>query len=263
VTLPSDLSPRRRRSVPFGAYLVLALLATAGLWAFLAPSGSAAGSDNSPAVTRGKELFAQGCASCHGLQAQGVDGRAPSLIGVGSAAVDFQVSSGRMPLAQIGVQADRHPSRYSQQEIDDLAAYVASLGGGPAAPAFNAADVQRSNLSKGGEIFRANCASCHNFAGVGNALDKGRYAPSLGQATGKQIYEAMLTGPESMPIFGDKQITPEQKVAVVRYVQSLRKGADPGGANLGHLGPVPEGLVAILIGIGGLVGASLFIGSRS
>jgi ubiquinol-cytochrome c reductase cytochrome c subunit len=242
---------------------VLALLVTAGLWAFLAPSGSAAGSDNSPAVTRGKEIFAQGCASCHGLQAQGIGGRAPSLIGVGAAAVDFQVSSGRMPLAEIGVQADRHPARYTQQEIDDLAAYVNSLGGGPAAPVFNAADVQRADLSKGGEIFRANCASCHNFAGAGNALEKGRYAPNLGQATGKQIFEAMLTGPESMPVFGNNQITPQQKLAVVRYVQSLRKGADPGGANLGHLGPVPEGVVAILIGIGGLVAATLFIGSKS
>jgi ubiquinol-cytochrome c reductase cytochrome c subunit len=249
--------------MPFGITITLALAVTAGLWTLLAPAGNADGGDNASAVAQGKELFAQGCASCHGFQGQGVSGRAPSLIGVGSAAVDFQVSTGRMPLAQIGVQAGRGPSRYTPEQIVQLAAYVQSLGGGPEAPNITAADLQAANLSEGGEIFRANCASCHNFAGAGNALENGRYAPELGSATTKQIYEAMLTGPESMPIFGDKTITPEQKVAVAKYIESLRHGKDPGGANLGHLGPVPEGLVAILIGIGGLVIATIWIGSKS
>jgi ubiquinol-cytochrome c reductase cytochrome c subunit len=253
---------RRRRRIPFGISLVVALALTGGLWAVLAPSGHASGTDPGK-VAQGKELFAQGCASCHGLEGQGIQGRAPSLIGVGSAAVDFQVSSGRMPLSQIGIQADRKPSRYTQDEIDALGAYVQELGGGPEAPNLTASDVKSANLAEGGEIFRANCASCHNFAGAGNALEMGRYAPSLGEASSKQIYEAMLTGPESMPVFGDKLITPEQKVAVVRYIESLRKGADPGGANLGHLGPVPEGLVAVIIGVGGLAAVAMFIGSRS
>jgi len=254
---------RRRRRLPFGITLTLALAVTAGLWALLAPAGNADGGDNSSAVAQGKELFAQGCASCHGIQGQGVEGRAPSLVGVGSAAVDFQVSTGRMPLAQIGTQAGRAPSRYTQEQIDQLGAYVSSLGGGPEAPNITEADVKAANLSEGGEIFRANCAACHNFAGAGNALENGRYAPSLGSATTKQIYEAMLTGPESMPVFGDKTITPEQKVAVAKYIETLRHGQDVGGANLGHLGPVPEGLVAILIGIGGLVAATIWIGSKS
>lgn len=263
MTIPAPTA-RRRRTVPFGVYLVLALLITGGAWALLAPSGRAAGTaGGNAAVEHGRELFSQGCASCHGLQGQGVTGRAPSLIGVGGAAVDFQVSSGRMPLEQIGVQAARHKARYSQADIDDLAAYVQSLGGGPQQPSFTPSDVQQADLTQGGELFRANCASCHNFAGAGNALEKGRYAPNLGRATDRQIYEAMLTGPESMPVFGDKQITPTQKLAVVKYLKSLHRGADPGGANLGHLGPVPEGLVAFLIGIGGLVGVTLFIGSRT
>ena len=260
---PEPAPRRRRRRVPFGITITLALAITAGLWTLLAPAGNADSGDNSTAVAQGKELFAQGCSSCHGMQAQGVSGRAPSLIGVGSAAVDFQVSTGRMPLAQIGTEAGRGPSRYTQAQIDQLAAYIDSLGGGPEAPTITADDVKQASLAEGGEIFRANCASCHNFAGAGNALENGRYAPELGSATTKQIYEAMLTGPEAMPVFGNKTITPEQKVAVAKYIESLRHGKDPGGANLGHLGPVPEGLVAILIGIGGLAVATIWIGSKS
>lgn len=256
-------APRPRRRVPFAVTIIVALALTGALWSLLAPSGHADAGTDPTAVAQGKELFAQGCASCHGVQGEGVAGRAPSLIGVGSAAVDFQVSSGRMPLAQIGVQAERGPSRYSQSDIDKLGAYVQSLGGGPQAPNVTSADVAAANLSGGGEIFRANCAACHNFAGAGNALEMGRYAPSLGSASSKQIYEAMLTGPESMPVFGDKQITPAQKVAVVKYIESLRHGADPGGANLGHLGPIPEGLLIFIVGIGGLVLATIFIGTKT
>lgn len=254
---------RRRRRVPLGVTIVLALVVTGALWALLAPAGRADSGTDPSAVAQGRELFAQGCASCHGVQGEGVQGRAPSLIGVGSAAVDFQVSSGRMPLAQVGVQADRKPAVYSQEQIDQLAAYVQSLGGGPEAPTITKADVAAANLSEGGEVFRANCATCHNFAGAGNALDMGRFAPNLGKATTKQIYEAMLTGPEAMPVFGDKQITPEQKVAVAKYIETLRHGQDPGGANLGHLGPVPEGLLIFIVGVGGLVLATIFIGTKA
>lgn len=255
---------RRPRRVPAAAYLLLALVATAGLWGVFAPSGHAAGGgSNDAAIANGRQLFAQGCASCHGFAGQGINGRAPSVIGTGAAATDFQVSTGRMPLEEIKVQAGRHPSRYDQQQIDQLAAYVQSLGGGPEQPKFTPSDVDAANLANGGEIFRANCASCHNYAGAGNILNHGRYAPNLGRATDRQIYEAMLTGPESMPVFGDNLITPQQKVAVIKFVKALRQGDDPGGANLGHIGPVPEGLVAIIIGIGGLVIATVWIGSRS
>jgi len=248
---------------------LFALVATACIWGFLAPGGHAAdGVGGDTAVAAGKTLFAQGCASCHGLAGEGIQTggqstRAPSLIGVGAAAVDFQVSTGRMPLQNLGVQAARHESRYTQAQIDDLGAYIESLGGGPLQPNFSQSDVDAANLGVGGEIFRANCASCHNYSGAGNVLDDGRYAPELGRATSRQIYEAMLTGPESMPVFGDRQITPAQKIDVVKYVQGLRKGEDPGGANLGHLGPVPEGLVIFIVGIGALVVVALWIGSRN
>lgn len=258
---PQAAPRRRRRRLPAVVYLVLALVATAGAWAFLAPSSHASGNDT--VIAQGKQLFAQGCSACHGISGQGVQGRAPSLVGVGGAAVDFQVSTGRMPLAQIGVQSASHTARYTQSQIDALAAYVQSLGGGPEQVHVTQEMIDKADVPLGGEIFRANCASCHNFAGTGIALDKGRYAPNLGKATPTQIYEAMLTGPEAMPIFSNRLISDQQKVDVAAYILSLRQGKDPGGANLGHVGPVPEGLVIFVIGIGALVGFAVWIGARN
>jgi ubiquinol-cytochrome c reductase cytochrome c subunit len=254
---------RRRRRVPATAGVLIALVVTGAVWAFAAPHSSATDGRSADVVAQGKELFAEGCSSCHGLEGQGVTGRAPSLVGVGGAAVDFQVSTGRMPLEGIGVQAARHTSRYSQAQIDQLDAYVQTLGGGPEAVNVTQAMVDQANVPLGGEIFRANCASCHNYAGTGNALDKGRYAPNLNHATPTQIYEAMASGPEAMPIFTNKLISDQEKVDVAAYILTLQKGKDPGGANLGHIGPVPEGLVIFVVGIGGLVAFSLWIGARN
>ncbi|HEX7354541.1 MAG TPA: c-type cytochrome [Mycobacteriales bacterium] len=257
----SDARRRRRRRLPALVYLVLALAATAGGWALFAPTSHASGNDT--VIAQGKQLFAEGCSACHGLSGQGVQGVAPSLVGVGGAAVDFQVSTGRMPLSEPGIQAASHTARYTQAQIDALAAYVQSLGGGPAQVHVTQAMIDQADVPLGGEIFRANCASCHNYAGTGNSLDKGRYAPNLGRATPTQIYEAMATGPEAMPIFSNRLISDQEKVDVAAYILSLRKGHDPGGANLGHVGPVPEGLVIFVVGIGALVGAAVWIGARN
>lgn len=251
----------RRRRIPAAVYLVFALIVTGATWTLLAPASHAAGG-NDTAIAQGKELFAQGCSSCHGVAGQGVSGRAPSVIGTGGAVVDFQVGTGRMPLQNPAVQAARHPSRYSQAQIDQLAAYVQSLGGGPDSVDITAQMIQNANVPLGGEIFRANCSSCHNYAGTGNALDHGRYAPNLNKATPTQIYEAMITGPEAMPVFSNALITPQQKVDMAAYILTLQHGKDPGGANLGHVGPVPEGLVIFIVGIGGLVAFALWIGAR-
>lgn len=212
-------------------------------------------------VTTGRTLFLTGCSTCHGLNAQGTN-LAPSLIGVGSAAVDFQVSTGRMPLQQTGPEAQPKATRYSQAQVDALAAYVASLAPGPASPSSGALDLSGANVALGGELFRTNCAQCHNFNGSGGALTYGKYAPSLYPATPKQIWEAMLTGPENMPVFSDAQITPDQKRDILAFIQATHAQADPGGMNLGRIGPVPEGLVGWLGGVGLCVLGTLWIGSR-
>jgi ubiquinol-cytochrome c reductase cytochrome c subunit len=249
---------RRRKIASLG--VIVASLGTIGtLYAGFAPAASSA-SNNDPAIQAGRQLFLQGCASCHGLNAEG-GVRAPSLIGVGGAAVDFQVGTGRMPLQQHGPQAPRKQPVYDDLQISQLAAYVASLGAGPAVP--ESLNYQSADVAYGGALFRTNCAQCHNFAGSGGALTYGKYAPSLSDATPKQIYEAMITGPENMPVFGDKQITPAQKLAIIKYIRDIKTQPDPGGAGLGRVGPVTETAVAWLVGIGGLVIITMWIGSKA
>jgi ubiquinol-cytochrome c reductase cytochrome c subunit len=252
---------RRRRQLASMAFIAVALGTVGTLYAAFAPTGEAATSAD-PAVQRGQALYARGCSSCHGLNGEGGQ-RAPSLIGVGAASVDFQVGTGRMPLREHGPQAPRKRPSYDEQQILDLAAYVASLGAGPSIPSLNASDLQHADTAYGGALFRTNCAQCHNFAGSGGALTYGKYAPSLSEATPTQIYEAMITGPENMPVFGDKQITPDQKLAIISYVRTLKTQGNPGGFSLGQIGPVPETMVGWLVGIGLLVIVTLWIGARA
>ena len=250
---------RRARRVPPIVVVVLALIGIGVLWGIVAPRSDAAESaGQSEAVRQGQALFLQGCSSCHGLSAQGGN-QAPSLIGVGAASVDFQVGTGRMPLARPGAQAERRDPLYNQTQIDQLAAYIGSLAPGPAKPAV---DLASGNLSYGGELFRVNCAQCHQAVGAGGALSYGKHAPNLGNATPVQIAEAMRTGPESMPVFSAGQLNDHQVNSIAKYVTFVTNPKDPGGAGIGHYGPIPEGLVAWLVGIPLLVVATLWIGSR-
>ena len=262
---PSTFARRlvsRRRQLASAAVVAVALGLLGMLYAAVAPRGSAATSAD-PAVDEGRKLFQSlSCASCHGLNGEGGN-RAPSLIGVGAAAVDFQMGTGRMPLQAHGPEAPRKRPVADEADILKVAAYVASLGSGPAIPQFDNADWQRADTAFGGALFRTNCAQCHNFAGSGGALTYGKYAPSLSDATPKQIYEAMITGPENMPVFGDKQITPDQKLAIINYVRTITTQADPGGVGLGRVGPVTETVVGWLIGIGVLVVVTIWIGARA
>ncbi len=252
-------TPRRARRVPSIVVVVLALIGIGVLLSLAAPRSDAAESaGQSEAVRQGQALFLQGCSSCHGLAAQGGN-QAPSLIGVGAAAVDFQVGTGRMPLARPGAQAERRDPLYSQTQIDQMAAYIGSLAPGPAKPAV---DLASGDLSYGGELFRVNCAQCHQAVGSGGALSYGKHAPNLSEATPVQIAEAMRTGPESMPVFSSGQLNDHQVNSIAKYVKFVTNPKDPGGAGIGHYGPIPEGLVIWLIGIPMLVVATLWIGSR-
>jgi ubiquinol-cytochrome c reductase cytochrome c subunit len=238
------------------------LLATGVLWTVLAPGGNAAQTaDANEAVRQGRALYLQGCSSCHGLGGGGST-TGPSLVGVGAAAVDFQVSTGRMPLAAPAAQADRKPPIYSRTQIDQLSAYVSSLGGGPEVPKVTDEALNDADLSHGGELYRANCAQCHQAVAQGAPLTYGKFAPSLNESTPTQIIEAMRTGPESMPVFGDRQINEEDAIAVAAYVRHLNETRSPGGFSLGKYGPVPEGLLGLLVGVGGLLAVCLWIGAR-
>ena len=253
---------RHHRAAPL--LLVLALLALiTGIAAVAAPGPAQASAEASADdVTQGERLFAANCASCHGLDAQGQDGVAPSLVGVGAAAVDFQVGTGRMPMQASGPQAPAKQPQFSQDQIDQLAAWVASLGAGPAVPTAEQVDAELGDAANGMLVFRTNCAMCHGSIGGGGALTQGKFAPSLLETTPTHIYEAMLTGPQSMPVFNDANITPEHKRDVIAYLDFQSNGS-PGGLSLGSIGPVSEGLWAWLVLLGLIIASTIWVGARS
>ena len=260
------ITARRRRPIVGYAAVLMALVAVGMLYAAVSGLGSGNASASSPApnqqqITQGKNLFAVSCATCHGEYAQGT-AQAPSLVGAGAAAVDFQVSTGRMPLKQTDAEAPRKPPVFTQQEIYAIAAYVASLGGGPSVPNSSQVSTAGADTALGQSLFNANCAQCHNYAGAGGALTDGKYAPPLTQATDRQIYEAMLTGPEAMPAFNNNTITPSEKRDIIAYVTQTRAEPNPGGFSLGRVGPTTEGLVAWLGGMVALVLAAMWITAK-
>ncbi len=224
-------------------------------------AGAAAVTATSQQVTEGRQLYVAGCSTCHGLNAQGTS-NGPTLIGVGSAAVDFQVGTGRMPLAAPGPQAGGGPISYSDDEIAALAGYVASLSPGPAIPSAEELDYTDADLAAGGILFRTNCASCHNFAGSGGALTRGKHAPRLTEADPSRIWEAMITGPQSMPVFGDKTLTPDEKRQIIKYIRTVDVAPNPGGLALGRVGPVSEGIFVWIVGIILLGAAAVWIGAK-
>jgi ubiquinol-cytochrome c reductase cytochrome c subunit len=251
--------------------MLLGLIITSGIYTVGATatnqlarsSVDAAAIMNDPAsIDAGKRLFATGCATCHGLNAQG-NSDGPTLIGVGAASVHFQVSSGRMPMAAPGAQVMRKAPQYTEEQTLQLAAYVASLSPGPEIPTAAQLNWAGADLAKGGELFRANCAQCHSFSGRGGALTEGKYAPTLMLATPQQIYEAMITGPQAMPIFNDQTLTVEEKQAVIAYIEFLKDSPNPGGFELGRYGPVAEGLFLWTVGIGALLLVAIWIGVKA
>lgn len=254
---------RGRRRLGAAVRLLAALMLAGGAYTAFAPSVQAQDTPMSSAATDGKALFNESCVSCHGRNAQGVEGRGPSLVGVGSASVEFQVGTGRMPMVRQEAQAPRKPPVFNDDEIRQLGQYIQELGGGPEVPAGE--DLHKDgNLAAGGELFRINCSQCHAFGGGGGALSSGKYAPTLKPATDRQIYAAMLSGPQNMPVFGDNQITPEQKADIIAYIQeTLNHNQDPGGFNLGRYGPSTEGLAIFLVGIVALVFTTLWIAGKS
>ena len=268
------LSRHRRGPVAGLLVVLMGLLLTGGLYAAFSPA-SAHENDSAAQIEKGRKLFLVGCSFCHGLNGQGVkteDGNqlGPPLAGVGAAAVDFQVGTGRMPAQQPGPQIPQKETSYTQDEIDALAAYVASLGPGPAVPdeaeynIDNMTDEQRQEaITRGGEIFLTNCTACHNFEGAGGAMPHGGYAPNLRGVEPKYIFEAMLTGPQAMDKFSNGNLSVDEKRDIVAYLQSLDDNPDYGGFGMGGIGPVSEGMFAWIVGIGSLVGVATWIAAHT
>jgi ubiquinol-cytochrome c reductase cytochrome c subunit len=266
---------RFRRRWAGAIALGLGLLVAGSLYTALTPAPQLATAQEGDAalLARGQELYNNSCITCHGANLQGVAQHGPSLIGVGDAAVWFQVSTGRMPMARQEAQAKRKPplpvfnpeTEEGQANLDALGAYIQANGGGPTRPEETDAQLRGPDTARGGELFRLNCASCHNFTGRGGALSSGKFAPILDPASESVIYTAMLTGPQNMPKFSDRQLTPEEKKDIIAYVKSVGGGYNnnPGGNPLGGIGPVSEGLIAFIAGLTAMIGFAMWLGAKN
>ncbi|MEA2486578.1 MAG: ubiquinol-cytochrome c reductase cytochrome c subunit [Actinomycetota bacterium] len=246
-----------RRAVAIVAAFALGLLGVILAGALEAAHAQAPSPESSEG---GRVTFLRDCAYCHGADAAGTD-RGPDLRDVGPASVDFMLSTGRMPVAYQTDDPERQPPEYDRGEIDAIVAYVTTLQtGGPGIPSF---DLAAANLAEGNTLYTENCAACHSSAGIGAALTSGRVAPSLKSATPVEIAEAIRTGPGTMPVFATDTLSDEQMTAIVRYVVDIQHPENRGGADLGAIGPITEGLVAAALGLLVLILITRAIGSSA
>jgi ubiquinol-cytochrome c reductase cytochrome c subunit len=265
-----------RRSRPARALMVvLALLCSAGaLYAVSSPRAGAQkgtsadplpGSPPSPAepglTARGRSLFADGCSSCHGVDARGIRNLAPSLYGAGAAAADFYLSTGRMPLSNPRDEPTRSRPAYERPDIDALVAYVGSLGRGPAVPRVRP---DEGRVDAGLHTFTVNCAGCHQVGAAGGIVTGG-VAPRLDDpdVAPTQIGEAIRVGPFLMPAFNERHITEQDVNDLARYLALTQQPDDRGGWGIGHIGPIPEGMVAWLLAGSALLLVARLIGERN
>jgi quinol---cytochrome-c reductase cytochrome c subunit len=204
-------------------------------------------------VPQGKEIFESNCASCHGAEGRGTE-FGPSLEQAGAASVDFQLRTGRMPLPEPGAPTLRKPPAFDDDEIDQIVAYIDSFSTGPDIPIV---ELSNASLPRGSELFASNCAPCHGATANGGAVGGDAFAPSLYASEPLDVAEATLVGPGQMPKFA---FTDEERNAVIAYVAYLQHERDPGGLDIGGIGPVPEGFVAWAFGMVVLVIVAMLIG---
>jgi ubiquinol-cytochrome c reductase cytochrome c subunit len=273
---PGHGRAKRPRPPVVVALLLPAAVAAVGFW----PGRPVAAQVTGPAAAdAAKDLYLSDCGVCHGDDGHGTN-RGPTLVGVGRASLDYQLTTGRMPIAPVGRAPEpgdplrplpnqgvpeldepvkRHAPAYPPETVAALVDYVHRLagGGGPDIPRVTGAG---GDLAEGGKLFRLQCAACHAWAGDGGALLHVD-APSLHSSTPTQIAEAIRLGPGQMPAFGDAALTDEQTASVVAYVSHLNDVSDRGGRPLWHLGPVAEGGLALLA-LAGLMVFLRWIGER-
>ncbi|ADG97533.1 cytochrome c class I [Segniliparus rotundus DSM 44985] len=274
-----------RRRARTAAVLFSGLVAAGFATTLLTPHAQVAKADEKDLslIRDGKQLYETSCITCHGANLEGIAGQGPSLIGVGNAAVYFQVSSGRMPAARNEAQIRRKQSDWDEKQIEAVGAYIDSYGEGPSVVYEKNPDgsvkldadgnkvlAQESlrgkdpdSVARGGELFRMNCASCHNYTGRGGALSSGKFAPPLDAPNEQQIYAAMLTGPQNMPKFSDGQLSPEAKKDIIAYIKTATETNAQGGYSLGGFGPVSEGAAMAFVGVVAILGLAMWIGSRT
>ncbi len=245
---------RKRKASARPWLLVLALLVVGIAYSAVAPSQSSADTEMTQQIAEGKALFDVSCSSCHGLNGEG-QSAGPSLVGVGAASVDFQMGTGRMPATRGEAQIPTRQNVYTQEQIDAIAAYVATFGPGPAIPEQSQYDPEgltEEEIARGGALFRANCSACHGIIGGGGAMPEGKRAPSLADTEAVHIWEAVRSGPQQMPMFSKEVLQDDDVREIIGYINNANEQPRYGGLGLGDHGPVTEGLWIFILGIGGL-----------
>ncbi|WP_029150828.1 c-type cytochrome [Microbacterium indicum] len=256
----------RRSPLAAAALILIGLVATGGVYAGATAAVAATNDDSAVSTSHasaedGEKLFQANCATCHGLNLEGTD-NGPSLMGVGELSVEFQVSTGRMPMQMQGPQADQKPVQFTEDQILSLAAYVQSVAPGPEYPSAEVLDGE-GDVAHGAELFRINCAMCHNVAAAGGALTQGKFAPDIQDTSALHMYAAMVTGPQNMPVFNNTNLSEQDKRDIISSLLYLQNEQQPGGFTLGSLGPVSEGLFIWIFGIGGLIAVAVWITAKS
>ncbi len=254
----------RRSPWAAAALIGIGLLITGGVYAGASAAMAATAEpsvSSTLTVEDGKRLFQANCATCHGLNLEGTE-NGPSLFGVGELSVEFQLATGRMPLQMQGPQAPQKPPQFTEDQIEAIAAYVQSTSPGPTYPDAEVLDGE-GDIARGAELFRINCAMCHNVAAAGGALTEGKYAPALHTTSPLHMYAAMVTGPQNMPVFGDMNLSLEDKRDIISALIFLQEEESAGGFTLGSLGPVSEGLFIWIFGIGALIAITVWITAKS
>ncbi|KIP93307.1 cystathionine beta-lyase [Microbacterium sp. MEJ108Y] len=244
-----------------GAGLMITGAVYAGTSAAFAATDTQTTAANTLTVEDGEKLFTANCATCHGLDMQGT-ANGPSLYGVGELAVEFQMSTGRMPLQMQGPQAPQKEPQFTEEQILAISSFVQASAPGPTFPEDHILD-GGGDVANGAELFRVNCAMCHNVAAAGGALTEGKYAPALTETSALHMYAAMVTGPQNMPVFGDMNLSDEDKRDIISALLYQQQSVQIGGFSLGSLGPVSEGLFVWIFGIGALVAITVWITAKS
>lgn len=222
------------------------------------PGGIAQAATPPQLIDQGEVLFENSCASCHGIGGGGTS-LGPPILQSGAAGADFVLTTGRMPLEDPHRQPIRKPPAFDDDQISQITAYVASLGSGPEIPDV---EITEGDLVEGQELYSANCAACHSSAGTGGAVGAGLEAPPLYSSTPVQLVEAMRIGPGAMPVFGEQTLSEEQANSIARYLVYLREVPDPGGLPMRRIGPIAEGFVAWIAGVGMFIAACRWIGEK-
>ena len=250
--------------------VALAALGLAGVAVAELPSGITRPANEAGLSSRelGAQLYAANCATCHGIAGEGVpqprkgagnvSGQGPSLKNAGALAADLYLRTGMMPLGNPHWQPWRRKVEFTKRELAALTSYVASLGNGPPVPH---PDPAAGSVAEGLHLFTDHCAGCHQVVAEGGYVTDAR-VPAIKKDTPVQIAEAVRSGPYLMPQFSSKAISDRQLNSIIAYLQQAKTPDDIGGWGIGHIGPVPEGMVAWLIAGVALIAMCAVLGAR-